>query len=1039
MKTKHLIENPPGSKNWKGRFFINLILVMLVVFTTSTLAIAEIKSNEQQSLTVRGTVTNERGETLVGVTLVIQGTMIGTVTDASGNFQLNVPDEQAVIQFSYVGYLNQNVTVGNQRILNVILREDAMLIEGVVVVGYGTRRQSELSSAVAVVNEQQLQGVTTHNLATMLQGKVPGLVVSNTRGRPGDEATMTIRGVGSIGAGFSPLIVVDGVIGGFAAPQDIASVTVLKDAAATGLYGSRASNGVIIITTKRGEAGRTRVSYSGVFGPSFHRVGNLEVMNSAQLFERHNIGHRNFFNDRVAAGDPAFVGQDFNTYLQARLPSSLLNIDTDWRDLLGRTGHVNSHHIAVSGGDRRTNFYISGNYYKELGTLINYDFERIDFRANVQHTINDMFAVSARINANSNQRPGEPRWNGAFQQFDVNMPWDKPYEDDGVTPYNPLRAGSTWIGNERMNYFYDRNHYSDITRNMGFNTDLKLEARFTDWMTFSTTNRVGLSGFNWTQLLGRGHVAGLADRGRLSRTFSYSSSILTSNLLTLRRSFGDHQLTGVFGQEYSYSITESTGAIGADIVDGLFALGATGRPAGVSGNSIESGFLSYFGQIDYGFMGRYFLVGSIRSDASSVFGANNRWGTFYSIGGSWNLNREAFLRDVPWIDLLRLRISHGTTGNSGIAPYLSLGTFSFVTAATYAGLSGARPARLPNHDLTWETAATTNVGVEFSAFRRLRFEIDVYNRINSNLLQAVPLSAASGFANQQRNVGSMRNRGIDVTLSGIIIDNADFRWESTISGNINQNEILKLSGGRDIAQGAHMRMSEGLTLRHFYMRQWAGVDPTNGDPLWFRWEDANGNLLHEADRMEPARIVTTNVYANASNLFIRSAYPDFVGGFSNNFTYRNFSLAIHTNMSLGGWQYFFQRQVIDADGANTGYNQMVMNKNWTRWENPGDIATHPRIVFGGNRNSNQPSSRYLEDISFFRIQNITLGYDFPDHLGKLLSGIRAYISIDNVAVFTKYSGADPDTDLENPVITSDALGSRFSPTRKILFGLNLEL
>lgn len=1039
MKVEHLMKRMSGSGIRPGILLImKLTMIILFVAASNHSVFANMNNLEmQQTVQVRGTVTDARGVTLVGVNVVVLNTTLGTVTDLSGNYRIEVPGEQTVLQFSFIGYNTRTVIVGSQRVINVVLEEDTQDIEGVVVVGYSTKRQSELSSSVSVVSEEQLKGVVTNNLETMLQGKVPGLVVSNTRGRPGDGTTIVIRGVGSIGAGYDPLYVVDGIIGGSANPADIESITVLKDAAATGLYGSRAANGVIVITTKKGQAGKTRVNYNGSFGPSYHRDVNFDVMNSAQLFEYQSTGLRNYFDERVAAGDANFVGKDFNQYRESILPSSLLNIDTDWRDLLSRTGNVQRHQISVSGGDQKTTFYLSGNYYSELGTIINYDYQNIDFRANLQHKISDMFTLSARINANTNQRPNEPRWNGAYKQYDSNMPWDDPYEADGVTAYNPVQTGTRWIGNEKMNYFYDSQHYNDITKNMGYGTDLRLEAKFTEWMTFSTSNRIGLWGSDWTQLMDKYFIASYMDNGRLSQTYSYGNSYLTSNLFNLQHSFGEHNFAGILGQEYSYSQSQSTGAVGTDIVPGLSALSSAGKPNGVSGAKSETGFMSYFAQADYNYSSKYFLVGSVRRDASSRFGANNRWATFYSVGGSWIANKESFLKDVSWIDLLKFRLSYGTTGNANISAYLSLGTYSFSSAGTYDGNSGARPARLPNPDLTWEMAKTTNFGVEFAVFKRAKLEVDLYNRLNTQLLQAVPLSAASGFTSQQQNVGSMRNRGIDVNLTGMIV-NREFKWEANVNVNINDNKVLSLNKGEDISSGSYMRIREGQPLRYFYMKEWAGVDPANGDPLWIRWEDANGNIIHGADNKTPANIKTTNLYAQASNLFIRSAYPDWVGGVRNDFSYKNFTMSILTNFAVGNWQYFNQRQSSDSDGAYTNYNQMLMNKNWSRWEKPGDIATHPKLVYGGNKQSNNVSSRYLEDASFLRLQNITIGYAFPERI-LMLQGLRMFVSMDNLLVFTKYSGADPDTNFENPVITADATSSRYSPTRKIIFGINFDI
>lgn len=997
--------------------------------------IAEMSSQEQKS--VSGKVTDSTGGSLPGVSVVVKGTTMGTITDADGKYSIGNVPENAVLQFSFVGMKGQEVMIDGKTTINISLVDEAIGIEEVVAVGYSNKKTSELSSSVAVVNEKALQGVTTDNLSDMLQGKVSGLVVSNASGNPGQNANIVIRGVGSIGAGYSPLYVVDGIIGGEANPSDIETVTVLKDAAATGLYGSRASNGVIIITTKSGKSGKTKINYSGSFGISEFRNGNLDMMNSAELYDFQKAGYQNYYNARVAANDANFKNITFADYLPKVLPPSLLNVDTNWQELLSRTGKVNKHQLSISGGNEKTTFYVSGNYYDESGTLISTYYKSLGFRANLKHQISNRFTLYVKFSGNSEESPNEPRTGqeGVMSQYYTGMPWDSPYEADGLTPYNPLKAGSTWIQNGKSNYIYDREHYSDITKKMGLSSDLKLDVKLTDWMSFSTSNRWQFAGSDWTQLLDKSYVLATAEKGRVSQTYTYQNSYLTSNLLNLKHSFRDHYLSGVLGQEYSYSKFNGTGAVGMDIVEGLSALSSAGSPKSVSGATSETGFLSYFGQVDYNYKGKYFLVGSARRDASSRFGANNRWGTFLTMGTSWVINRETFLSDVSWIDLLKVKFSYGTTGNANIADYLSLGTYSFASANTYNGSSGAIPSRIANPDLTWEKAYTTNLGFEFSVFKRIKLELDLYNRDNKDLLQNVPLSAASGFAGQQRNVGSVRNQGIDLNLTTVNLDGI-LRWETNFNLNINKNKVLNLNNSEDIDNG-NMRIREGLDLRYFYMKEWAGVDTQTGDPLWVRWEDANGNIINGADKKEPSKILTTNQYNQASNLFIRSAYPDLTGGIRNDFYYKNFSLSVLCNMSFGQWIYFAQRQNIDSDGTFLGHNQMVPYKDWIRWEKPGDIATHPKIVSGGNLQSNSNSSRYLEDGSYFRIQNVNLSYTFSK-LNSAISSLRLYASIDNLALFTKFSGTDPDVSIENPTISQDANSARYAPTRKIMFGISLD-
>lgn len=990
---------------------------------------------QQQQKQISGIVTDENNQPLPGVTVVIKGTTTGTTTNADGNYSISTGSSDATLVFTFVGMKSQEVIVGNQTIINVSMVVDAIGLEEVVAVGYSTKRQSELSSSVSVINEEKLQsGVTSTNLGTLLQGKVPGLVVSNNSGHPQRGTNVVIRGVGSIGAGYNPLYVVDGIIGGTYDPSDIESITVLKDAAATGLYGSRAANGVILITTKGGESGETKITYDGSFGFANHRRGNLDLMNSAELYENRKEAGLNYYNDRIAANDPKFTGKTFDQYFNNLLPPSVLNTDSNWPSLVTRTGNVNKHNVSISGGNNKTTFFISGNFYDELGTLINEDYQEFNLRANLSHQISNNLKLIWRMNGRTDNYQNDPQTGqeATAVQYFINVPWDPPYEADGVTPYNPYQSGY-WYGNGKSNYFYDRDHYSDITKEANFNTDLKLELKINEYFSFSTSNRFGIGGSDWKQLLDNKHALANFENGRLSQTFAYSYSYLTSNLLNFQKKFESHNVSGILGQEYSYSKWQNTNAVGIDIPVGLSALSATGSPKSIAGTVTETGFKSFFSQVDYNYLYRYFLVGSVRTDASSRFGANNRWATFYTMGASWNINKEAFLSNVSWIDLLKLKLSYGTTGNANISDYLSLGTYSFAVNNTYNGNSGTRPARLENPNLTWEKAYTTNLGIEFAVTNIGKLEIDFYNRENKDLLQSVPLSAATGFSNQQRNVGSVRNRGIDLNINTINIDKT-IRWESNINLNINRNKILALNNNEDIASGV-MRLREGLTMNYFYMKDWAGVDPTSGDPLWVRWEDENGKLIHAADKIDPSKILTTNIFNNASNLFIKSSYPDFTGGISNDFYYKNFSVGIYCNYVVGNSIYFSQRESIDDDGKVFSKSQMNLYKDWVRWENPGDIATHPRLLLGGNLNSSQPSSRYLEDGSYFKIQNIRFSYTFPD----IFSGLKLYASIDNLAVFSKFSGTDPDINMESPTVGQSIWGEAYGAPRKIIFGINLNL
>ncbi|WP_083925324.1 TonB-dependent receptor [Flexithrix dorotheae] len=994
----------------------------------------EFANHPAQDVVISGKVIEkENGEALPGVSILVKGTTNGTITDMNGDYKLSVP-ANAVLQYSFIGFKSIEMPLGSQTVINIELEQDVDQLEEVVVLGYSSKDVSKLTASVSVVKEEELKkGVTTSSLGAMLQGKVAGVQVTNTTGRPGQNPQIVIRGVGSLGAGIAPLYVVDGVIGGYYNPQDIESISILKDAAATGLYGSRAANGVVVITTKSGGSGKTTVHVSSTFGPSYQQDGKFDPMNAQELYDFQRTAATNSYNK---LDNPS---QSLDEYLNERVPDSYLENTGDWQNMLSRTGFVQQHQVSVSGGNDKTKFYISGNYFDEKGTMINMDYKRVDFRANIEHEISKVFNLGVRSVISNNWHPNEPQGGqeGLYAQYLISMPYDAPYDMAG-NPVNPYDPEVLWHGNAKSNYFYSRDHYEDKTQARNIATDLELTANIAEGLTFKTTNRFSFYNDERAQLFDKYHFLGESQNGLVNNWNTNGNSFLTSNKLVYDQDFGNHGLNVILGQEYNYSKNKSLYASGMDIPVGLSALNSTGTPNAVGGNSTEAGFKSYFAQVDYSFKDKYFVVLSNRFDASSKFGANNRWGNFYALGGSWILSNEEFLQGNNWIDKLKLRASYGTTGNANIQNYLSLSSYSF--SSSYNGNSAAVPARLANPDLTWEVAKTTNLGIDFSTLKnRLRIEFDWYNRINEDLLQSVPLSAATGFSSQEKNIGSVRNRGIDLNINTVNLQ-GEFSWLMNFNVNINKSKILSLNDDEDISNGIN-RYVVGEPLRSWYIREWAGVNPETGQPMWVRWEDEDGNMIHQeggANANSPANVTTTDSYNQASLQILGTPYPDFYGGWSNDFMYKNFSLSILANYSYGGQIYTSLRERMDSDGAFLAHNKINPIDGWTRWEKPGDIATHPELLYNGNNNSFNTSSRYIEDASYFRIQNISFAYTPNLKLGPV-SNLRFKVNVDNVATFTKFSGSDPSANSENPTSGQDANTGLYAPTRKILFGVEFDL
>lgn len=1023
-----------------------MVLIIIVAGVSNVLATspdppqhespADNPSGAIQQIAVQGTVTDSNtGDVLPGVNVLVTGTTRGTITDNAGNYSITVPDEEAVLQFSYIGYLTESITVGNQRIINVSLAAEMEVLDEIVVVGYSSRRLSELSSSVAVVSEDALKTApVSTSLDVMLQGRVPGLIVSNTTGEPGDDADMVIRGAGSIGASTTPLVVVDGIIGGDYNPLDVESVTILKDAAATGIYGSRAANGVIVITTKGGRAGDFKVSVSSTVGPTFNWDDRVEVHNSASLYEQQVIGLKNLYDLRVSEGNASFLSKTFEEYRDQIVPPDVVDTDTDWYNLLNRPGFINQTQLAMSGGNDRTTFYVSGNLHDEKATMIDREYTKATLRSNISHKVFDNLEFNLRLTGAYATNPyswfdNEPRWESLS-----NVPYDDPYMEGGInghlTPVMNRDIVPLWYHYTRQNYILERETSSTSDKEVEGTAAFEMDWQVTDWLRFNTNTRVSYDFSDESVMFTADNEEGYTSGGYVEWEYDYGTGIITSNTAHLNRKFGDHTLYGILGQEYSYSNSQFIDARANGVVAGMTALSSAGVPNLTQGTKYETGFKSYFGQLDYNYVNKYYLVGSLRRDASSRFGADYKWATFYSIGANWRINKESFLSGYGWLDILKLRASYGKTGNANIASYLHMGTYEFSERTAYDGSAGAVPSRLPNPALTWETAHTTNVGIELGMYRRMIFELDLYNTLNTDLLQAVPLPAASGFNNQERNIGSVRNRGIDLNITTNNLDGM-FKWQTNLNLNINRNKVMELYEHKDIIDEFTI-IREGQPLVYFYMREWAGVDPDNGEPLWTRWEDETGAVINGGDNIEPTNITTTSTYSDASLLAIGAADPAFTGGFSNDFSYKNLSLTILTNFAVGH-KVFTEANYSVHD---LGSNRLKITKwqDWTRWEKPGDIADLPQLLYTDPFNSRNESSIFIYDASYLKIQSVRLAYTIP----KLFSGIRnVYLSaiVENLGIFTKFPYGDSDTSFQDPFADLE----RYRPTRKFLFSIRFDI
>ena len=972
------------------------ILRAIAVMATLSLSLAAFAQNHNVSGTV---VDASDGQPIIGAGVTLPSGA-GTVTDYEGKYVISVP-QGATLTFSSLGYNSVSVEVGGRTVVNVELTPDNELLDEVVVLGYTTQKKAELSSAVVSMSGEKLNDVTAPDVGNMLQGKVAGVVAMNSSGQPGAGAEIRIRGTGSITAGAGPLYVVDGVAGGDFNPNDVETITVLKDASATALYGASAAGGVIVVTTKSAKQDKPLVNLKATAGIKRALMGRFHAMNSAELYETQSHMYSKML------------------FAQQR-PEELLDQDFDWVNSCFKTGIVQDYYASVSGKAGKTNYFVSIDHYDEQGSLINTNYKRNAARINLSTAITDRLTMNVRVNYKQSKSQEESSYVTLECAYRA-LPWDIPYviDADGnitdeVLLVNSAKRndnGKPWYSHDKYNILHNEQYNSYKSTGEEIVADLQLIWNVTDWLTLSSTNRFDTNNSFGEHYVDARTVLPSYKTGYISNSSWAGQGFGTTNIAKFYKTFGGFDVTAIAGWEYGQGYSRSFNVGGIDLPNGQRSL-SNSVYSDMGGYDYHSRSWALLGQAQASYLGKYVLTASIRYDESYKFGPLSRGGYFPGVSAAWIISNENFMSGTSKIlPFLKLRAGYGKTGNDNIEAFSYQDTYEL--SAKYNNIVAAVLARQANPNLGWEEAYMASLGIDATFWKGINVTIDAYNTKNKNLLLAVPTATSTGFFEFMDNVGEVNNKGIEFAVDGTFFKKGDFSVGGGFNIGFNRNKVVSLPDsdgdgvGDSILQatsdGTSQMIAEGRDIYSWYMAKWVGVDPANGDPLW---EKVN----------EDGSIVNTNSFQEATKQFVGTASPKFTGGLNLDFHWKGLTLSAVGSFIYGNQIFNRTRVVMDADGAYTDYNQMSIDNGlgWWRWEEEGDEATHPKLALNGNKNSNSISSRYLEDGSFFRLRNVTLSYDLPTQwLQKIhMSGARVYVSADNVLTLSKFSGMDPEVRLE---------------------------
>ena len=1010
---------------------------------------------QQKSIT--GTVTGaEDNLPIIGATVLIKGTSTGTLTDLNGKYQITAP-QGATIEFRFVGKKSKELVVGAANVYDIALEYDLVGVNEVVVVGYGTQIKSKVTGSISKVEGDVLRNIPVPTVEQALQGKTAGVFIESVNGKSTGTTNMRIRGSSSISATNQPLFVVDGIplttealnfSGAVINPltsinfNDVESIDILKDAASSAIYGSRGANGVVIITTKKGISGATKLNFTiqSGFNEASHK---RDFMNTDQYINyfRESAVNGDIQED-IANGDPLGTSTYWQNHVETRLKrysgwAAILDADgnytgskvnTNWQDLAFQKGKIFSADMSAQGGTDKLKYFTSLSYNNSQGILVSNGIEKISARLNIDNKVNKYIDLGFSLSLNRTK----------IDQVSADNAFSTPMQLVALSPITPPRDLNGLLYSTPTTTYY--NPLMDVeyaTRDI-----LEYRSIANGYLTF-----ILLDGLKWRNEFGfdlynlkeNARYGKLTDTGTGVNGYGFANygqnqNVTTKSYFDFLKNIGDFGLSAVLGTEFQYTVVDNARAEGEQFpLDELKTLASAGLITAATSTLTKYSFLSYFSRINFDYKAKYLLTLSGRIDGSSRFGKDNRYGFFPAASLGWVLTKENFLSNSAILSFLKLRTSYGLTGNAGIGNFGQLGLYG---VGNYNSQSGLTPTQIPNPHLGWESTRQLDFGIDYGFFKnRISGEIDYYQKKTRDLLLNVPIPATSGYSTQLKNIGSVQNKGFEFVLNTNNITGT-FTWSTNFNFSDNKNEVMNLGGQTIIDQGSARYMNVvmvGQPIGVFYGAEYAGVDPANGDALWYvNTKDANGKITDHTTK--------TNNFNDANFVVLGSPTPNLIGAITNTFGFKGFELAFTFQGVTGNKIHLIGDQWMGANGV---WYDNQLTSQLASWKKPGDITDVPQARLGWDNGDQSRNSRYLSDGSYVKLRSFMISYELPKRIISKagLDRMRLYIQAQNLITFTKYKGWDPEvsTDFLNDNITQGCDFYSAPQPRSIVFGITIGL